>query len=264
MAATWALYGATTRTSWSVIGRVRPCSSVQVVPLSTRPSTSDATAAASSGFSLSAPTVGRAIDPRAGTAGHERVRCHATAWTAEVRLGLEPVVVEDLGRVVAQVGVEAPRRREEEAALGRHGGVVAEHVGEGRPVGARADGVPCSGWSSCCGSPSRTMFDADPAIATTLASEICPASSTNRTSSASRSPSVAQTHAVPATRFGRRPRCRPRSAVVVAWATRGSSTRASSLVRPLEGADIGPPRRRVGRLQDLAQQVGDDLVARAR
>ena len=53
----------------------------------------------------------------------------------EVRLGLEPVVVEDLGREPAQHRVEAPRRLEEEAAVGRDRGVVAQDVRERRPIG---------------------------------------------------------------------------------------------------------------------------------
>ena len=38
------------------------------------------------------------------------------------------------------------------------------------------------GWASCWGSPSSTRFRAAPATASTLASDICPASSTNRVS----------------------------------------------------------------------------------
>ena len=58
--------------------------------------------------------------------------------------------------------------------------------------------APWVGWSSCCGSPRSTTELAPCADARTLASEICPASSTNRTSTASAMSSRDQSHDVPA------------------------------------------------------------------
>ena len=59
--------------------------------------------------------------------------------------------------------------------------------------------APWVGWSSCCGSPSRTSACAPEADARTLASDIWPASSTNRTSTASAMSSRDHSQAVPAT-----------------------------------------------------------------
>ena len=74
---------------------------------------------------------------------------------------------------------------------------VAEQVAE-RRRSAPGGCVPWSGCSSCCGSPSRTMLRAGRPIASALASEICPASSTNSTSTSWRSSPRAHSHAVPA------------------------------------------------------------------
>ncbi len=59
--------------------------------------------------------------------------------------------------------------------------------------------VPLTGCASCCGSPSSTRLCAAPDTASTFASDICPASSTTRTSSCSCMPLRANNHAVPAT-----------------------------------------------------------------
>ena len=64
------------------------------------------------------------------------------------------------------------------------------------------------------------MLSADRDTATTLASEIWPASSTNRTSTASRILADAHSHVVPAARFARRSSSRARtSSVSLPWAT---------------------------------------------
>src|SRR6476660_914603 len=49
----------------------------------------------------------------------------------------ETVVVEDLGRVIAEARVETPRRLEEDASLRWHGRDVTQHVSQGRLLRAR-------------------------------------------------------------------------------------------------------------------------------
>ena len=97
---------------------------------------------------------------------------------------LEPALVERLGDEGADVGVEASACGEEQAAVGGHVRGIAEQVLERRRLGAvRVAALRTCG--SCCGSPSRTIDAGRPRTATTSASDIWPASSTNRTSSAS-------------------------------------------------------------------------------
>ena len=257
---TCALYGATIRTSAHVD---RPPDPVAIGPrraaVDERPREA-ATASASTGDSLSAPVVGTSSS--AARRRRRSTRAASTRWTREMRLRLEPVVVEDLRGECAQVGMQPPGRLEEEAAVG---GIVAASPSTWASADRSAPGgwVPCSGWSSCCGSPSRTRLSVARAIATTLASEIWPASSTNRTSTAS-------------IIFERRPQPRRsggevRAAVVqpgpdvrgvLAARRPAASSRTCSGVAALDRADVDALGR--GGLEDGLQEVADDLVARRR
>ena len=62
----------------------------------------------------------------------------------EVRLGLEPVVVEHLGRERAEVRVEPPGRLEEEAAVGRHRGLRRRARARAPSRSAPGGCEPCS------------------------------------------------------------------------------------------------------------------------
>ena len=89
-------------------------------------------------------------------------------------------------------------RREEEAAVGRDGVLVAEQVLEHRRCRRPSGWIPCETWPSCCGSPSRTMLRAQVPSASASASETWPASSTNSVSTTPAMSSRAKSQAVPA------------------------------------------------------------------
>ena len=95
-------------------------------------------------------------------------------------MGAEASLVEQLGRELADGGRQPPGLLEKESAIVRDRRGAAEHVLERRHGGALRGAMPWIGCSSCCGSPSRTRLFAHGAIASTFASDICPASSTNR------------------------------------------------------------------------------------
>ena len=73
---------------------------------------------------------------------------------------------------------------------------AAQQMIQGRDGGA-VRVTSCIGCSSCCGSPISTSPAAAGETASTLASDICAASSTNSTSTAFRASGRAQSHAVP-------------------------------------------------------------------
>ena len=174
-------------------------------PTSRRPRRVDrataATRLASTGDSLSAPSVATSMTrgPTPSSSGTSDV----SRWISSCGSRFESVVVEDLGREVAQRRMESPG-----VSRGRARGPAASSPG--RPsTWASADRsapggcVPFSGWSSCCGSPSSTRLSVARAIATTFASEIWPASSTNSTSTDSGIFDETHSHDVPAARFAR-------------------------------------------------------------
>ena len=120
--------------------------------------------------------------PRAAADRRRRrwARRPAARWIASCGSGCEPTVVEDLGRERAHVGMQAPGRRRGRGP--RPAAMVASSPRTCASADRSAPGgcVPWSGWSSCCGSPSRTRFA--PRAATSprrSASDIWPASSTN-------------------------------------------------------------------------------------
>ena len=187
----------------------------------------------------------RAVGRRRRAAAGRRRRRASTgdseSLADEVRLGLEPVVVEDLGGEGAQVRVEPPGRLEEQAAVGRHRRV--RRRGRGRaPTGRRpAGGVPCSGWSSCCGSPSRTRLSRRPATSRRR-SRARSGRPRRRTGRRPRRPSSrdAQSQDVPAARFARPSSSRAATSLgVLAPGSPRSSSRTCVLRRRCWiGADV--------------------------
>ena len=153
--------------------------------------------------------------------------------------------------------MHAPGAREEEAAVGRDGVLVAEQVLEHRD--GRASGwMPCETWASCCGSPSSTRLRAQVPTASASASDIWPASSTNSVSTRPSMSSRANSHAVPATSST--------SSVGLGEVAPGS--RRSSTNRLLVVVALLQPAERdalvARRPLDLVEQVVDRLVAGAR
>ena len=110
-------------------------------------------------------------------------------------------LVEHLGDVAAHVRVHAPRLLEEQPvrpppwSRGRRG--CGRAPTWPCPAGAR----PSAADRAAARSPSSTMPFEEGADASTLASDICPASSTKSTSTESTMSSRANSHAVPATTF---------------------------------------------------------------
>ena len=132
----------------------------------------------------------------------------------------------------------------------RSGGIVArtvEEVLERRHLGARRVAA-LDGWSSCCGSPSSTRLVAAPRTATTLASDIWPASSTNSTSTASAIFGDAQSHDVPATTVAAPVVEADADVVGVLAAVDGGIGRRPLLMPRLADPELGPRRRRRRRL----------------
>ena len=138
----------------------------------------------------------RLIARRAPPARRRAPRCRAPrrpSPPARARLGARApartssrLFVERLGRERADVGVQPPRLVQEQAA-------IRAQWSSRRRAGARAPTPPapggwlaCCGCSSCCGSPSSTRLFAPADTASTSASDICPASSMNSTSTLSR------------------------------------------------------------------------------
>ena len=115
------------------------------------------------------------------------------------------------------------------------------------------------GWASCCGSPSRIRFRAAPATASTLASDSCPASSTNKVSTLSAIPARAHSHAVPAATSSSPSRSAFSSCsllIIAASACRCGLSRSARC--PIRGPGSAPPRVLVHRVD----QVADDRVRR--
>ena len=103
------------------------------------------------------------------------------------------------------------------------------------------------------------MLSAACAIATTLASEIWPASSTNRTSTVSAMRVVVHSHDVPAARVAIPVDSRSWTTFAsFARETRGSATTTSASPRWTAATGMSSV---VGCGEDRAEEVGDDLVA---
>ncbi len=119
----------------------------------------------------------------------------------------------------------------------------------------------CCGCSSCCGSPSSTRLFAPADTASTSASDICPASSMNRTSTLSRNSGRAQSHDVPpSSEYSPREKARRAFVVVDRVQLFGIARTALAFVQALE---IREPL--LGRaLAHRPQQVADGLVADGR
>ena len=118
--------------------------------------------------------------------------------------------------------------------------------------------LPLDGCASCCGSPSSTMLFAAPLTATTSASDFCPASSTNSTSTVSRICSRAHSHEVPATTSNSSPTQRFEHLGVVVRALDDLRRAALVVLGLLQRADR---RRRVrARPAHLVEQVADHRV----
>ena len=165
------------------------------------------------------------------------------ALDREVRLGLEPVVVEDLGRERAQ-GRDAAARSSRGTGRGRAASSPAPPrtwaSADGR---RRAGATPCIGWSSCCGSPSRTRLlgRARPSRRRSRARSGRPRRRTGRRPRPPSSRDDPQPR-VPAARLARPSSSRvATSRASFAWATRGSSSTWSF------GRRAGSPGRRPAR-----------------
>ena len=157
--------------------------------------------------------------------------------------------------------MQPPGRLEEQAPVGRHGRLAPPRRWASADRSAPGGWVPCIGWSSCCGSPSSTRLSVARETATTLASEIWPASSTNRTSTAPTIFADAHSQGVPAARLARPSSSRARTSLASLPRVDPLVVEDLLLLALLDGPDSRPGLL-LGRLEDRLEQVADDLVAR--
>ncbi len=135
----------------------------------------------------------------------------------------ETPFVEDLGCEPADSRSKPPRLGQEDAAIRRNGLMVSENVLQRRDICAFGMGALL--WLlHCWGPPSNTTLPAHCEVASTFASDIWPASSTNRTSTAFSASGRAHSQAVPS-RSLMSPLARPASASLTNSATKAVSSR---------------------------------------
>ena len=252
---TWALYGATTRTSAGVSARAVPSASVNGDPTSAP--TAPATASASSGDDWPAGVLDR--HPDRPVPERDRARCRHR------RVPEAPAVVR-VGRERAELGPEAPRLGEEQPAVGRDGDVVAEQMLEHGSLGALGVRALRDLRELVRVAEQDQRAGTRPA-ASTSARASCPASSTKSTSSgrctAWRSTaSRVSAQAVPATSWndGSAPTSTS-SEVTTQRLAKNESARSSSVPR------FAPREREallVGLVLHGAEEVVDRLVTQRR
>ncbi len=122
--------------------------------------------------------------------------------------------------------------------------------------------LPCKGRSSCCGSPSRTKALADCETARTSAKDIWPASSMNRTSTASKAASGDHSQDVPPTTFAL-PEQQRRPGLFIVFFRDGNAVAFLTVVLPYACTALRS-HPFVARLQPHLEQFTNYFVAQRR
>ena len=177
-------------------------------------------------------------------------------------LGFEAALVERVGHEGVDRRMQPVRRLEEQAAIRGDRPCAVQQVLEAE-ASAPSGWVPCETCGSWLGSPSRTSERAEPATEHTVARDSWPASSTNRTSTASAMSSRAHNQLVPPTTWNS-PLAKPAATFsfdetrsTSSWGDASSVSPASWTIRT-ESPPQGGVRHSIEEVGDHAMRLGDD------